>query len=78
MDELDETATVSDGLWGRLAAEWSPSQLVELVVLAGWYRLISQVINAFGVEHEEWAERFPAAPAQAESARAPASDSRHT
>jgi alkylhydroperoxidase family enzyme len=62
VDELDDTATVSDGLWSRLAAVWSPLQLVELVVLAGWYRLISQVVNACGVEHEEWAERFPPAP----------------
>ncbi len=62
VDELHDTATVSDGLWSRLAAEWSPGQLVELLVLAGWYRLISQVINACGVQHEDWAERFPAPP----------------
>ena len=60
-DELHDTATVSDELWGELAAEWSPPQLIELVVCAGWYRLISQLINATGVELEPWAERFPAA-----------------
>jgi 4-carboxymuconolactone decarboxylase len=60
VDELNATATVSDGLWARLAAEWTPSQLVELLVLAGWYRLIAQVINAARVEREDWAERFPA------------------
>ena len=62
VDELNATATVSDELWARLAAEWTPSQLVELLVLAGWYRLIAQVINAARVEHEDWAERFPARP----------------
>jgi 4-carboxymuconolactone decarboxylase len=61
VDELHDSATVSDELWGALAREWSPSQLLELVVCAGWYRLISQVINAGGVELEPWAERFPAA-----------------
>ena len=60
VDELHDTATVSDELWSELAAVWSPSQLLELVVCAGWYRLISQVINAAGIELEPWAERFPA------------------
>jgi hypothetical protein len=57
-DELHDTATVSDGLWERLAAEWPPDQLLEFVIIAGWYRLISYVINAAGVAPEEWAERF--------------------
>jgi Kef-type K+ transport system membrane component KefB len=34
--------------------------LVELVVLAGFYRTISCVVNAFGVAHEEGAPRLPA------------------
>ena len=63
VDELHDTATVSDSLWAELAAEWEPPQLLELVVCAGWYRLIAQVINAAGVELEPWAERFPAAAA---------------
>ena len=61
VDELHETATISDELWEALAAEWSESQLLELVVCAGWYRLIGQVINAARIELEPWAERFPAA-----------------
>ncbi|MDQ3933744.1 MAG: carboxymuconolactone decarboxylase family protein [Actinomycetota bacterium] len=60
VDELHDTATVSDELWGELAREWEPPQLLELVVCAGWYRLISQVINAARVELEPWAERLPA------------------
>src|SRR5215470_16712257 len=35
VDELHDTARVSDALWGELAAEWSPAQLVELIALAG-------------------------------------------
>ena len=61
VDELHDTATVSDALWEELAREWDPPQLLELVVCAGWYRLISQVINASRIELEPWAERFPAA-----------------
>jgi hypothetical protein len=29
-----------------------------LVITAGWYHTIAYVINAAGVEHEEWAARF--------------------
>lgn len=58
-DEMHDTATVSDGLWAELAAEWEPAELLELVVLAGWYRLIAGVINALGVEDEPWARTFP-------------------
>jgi hypothetical protein len=37
-----------------------PDQLLELIVTAGWYRLISYVINTCGVQREPWAARFPA------------------
>lgn len=59
-DELHETATFSDGLWEKLRAHWSDSQLIELLVLAGWYHLISFVANAARVTNEDWAARFPA------------------
>lgn len=60
VDELHETANVSDGLWQQLAARWSTEQLLELLLLAGWYRAISYVCNAARVPLESWAERFPA------------------
>jgi hypothetical protein len=59
-DELYETDSVSDKLWARLAGKWPPDQLLELIVTAGWYRLISYVINTCAVERESWAARFPA------------------
>jgi 4-carboxymuconolactone decarboxylase len=59
-DELHDTSTVSDALWAELAERFSDDQLLELVITAGWYRLLSYVINAAGVEHEPWAARFPA------------------
>jgi alkylhydroperoxidase family enzyme len=58
-DELHDTATVSGELWEALSAEWGPDQLLELIAVAGWYRLISYVINACGVELEPWGARFP-------------------
>jgi 4-carboxymuconolactone decarboxylase len=59
-DELHESCAVSDRLWTQLAERFSDAQLLELIITAGWYRLLSYVINAAGVEHEPWAARFPA------------------
>jgi alkylhydroperoxidase family enzyme len=60
VDELHDTCELSDELWSALAARYSDDQLLELVVIAGWYRLLSYVINAARVEPEPWAARFPA------------------
>ena len=60
-DELHDSARVSDRLWERLSARYSDEQIIELLVTAGWYRLLSYVINGAGVELEPWAERFPPA-----------------
>src|SRR5262244_2260551 len=40
VDELHETSTVSDTLWQQLAASWNETQLIELLVLVGWYHTI--------------------------------------
>jgi alkylhydroperoxidase family enzyme len=58
-DELHDTCDVSDALWTSLAERFREDQLLELVIVAGWYRLLSYVINAARVQHEPWATRFP-------------------
>jgi 4-carboxymuconolactone decarboxylase len=58
-DELNASATVSDDLWDELRGHWSDPQLIELLVLAGWYRTISYVINAAQIEPEPWAAAPP-------------------
>jgi 4-carboxymuconolactone decarboxylase len=58
VDELHDTSTVSDSLWESLAATWSPPQLIELLLLAGWYHAISYVCNAARVPLEAWQARF--------------------
>jgi alkylhydroperoxidase family enzyme len=60
VDELVDTAQVSDELWAAIAEEWSAEQLIELLMLAGWYHLISFVVNGLGIALEPWARRFPA------------------
>ena len=37
------SGTVSDALWRELASLWSTQQLMELLVLAGWYHAIGYV-----------------------------------
>jgi 4-carboxymuconolactone decarboxylase len=60
VDELHDGCAVSDVLWSALAARYRDDQLLELVIIAGWYRLLAGVINAVGISLEPWAARFPA------------------
>ncbi len=59
VDELHDTGTVSDSLWPKLTERWSPTQILEMLVLVGWYHAISYVANAAMLPLESWAERFP-------------------
>jgi alkylhydroperoxidase family enzyme len=59
VDELYETATISDATWEQLVAIWSIAQILELIIIVGWYHLISFVANAAHIEYEPWATRFP-------------------
>jgi 4-carboxymuconolactone decarboxylase len=61
-DELHATSAVSDELYAELSELFSADQILELVITSGWYHTISFVINAAGVQQEEWAARFPPAP----------------
>ncbi len=58
-DELHQTAHVSDTLWTALAAHWDVPQLIELLIIAGAYRLIAYVANGARVALEDWGARFP-------------------
>lgn len=58
VDELHDTSTISDDLWTRLAAEFTTPQLLDMMLLAGWYHAISYVARATQVPLEEFATRF--------------------
>jgi alkylhydroperoxidase family enzyme len=68
-DELFDTNDVSDELWALLAERFAHDQLLELIVTAGWYRLLAYVINAARIPLEPWAARFPARDADPQPAR---------
>ena len=59
VDELHDTAAVSDDLWQALADGWTAEQLVELIAIVGQYHLVSFLTNALAIELEEHAARFP-------------------
>lgn len=60
-DELCADDGVTDETFARLHNRWSEPELVELIVVAGFYRLISGFLNTFGVELDEGVPGFPPA-----------------
>jgi 4-carboxymuconolactone decarboxylase len=60
-DELHRDARVSDTTWATLAARLDRRQLIDLVVLAGQYHLVSYFLNSAGVQPET--PDFPSLPA---------------
>ena len=61
VDELHDGATLSAPRWRALREHFDEAQLVELVVLTGFYHTISFLTNAFELELEPFGARFPAA-----------------
>jgi alkylhydroperoxidase family enzyme len=58
VDELHEQSDVDDKLWTALRAEFGQDQLMELLLLCGWYHAISFVARGARVPLEEGAPRF--------------------
>ena len=58
-DALADTATVDDALWAQAAAIFTPTQLIEIVALAGFYHLVSFTVNVTGVAREPGSPGFP-------------------
>jgi alkylhydroperoxidase family enzyme len=55
VDELHDGGAIADPLWRALVAHYDERQLLELLVLCGWYHLISFVANGAQVAPEGWA-----------------------
>ena len=58
-DELAEHDCVSDATWELLSTQWSEPELVELLVVAGFYRLVSGFLNSAGVQLDDGVPGFP-------------------
>ncbi|MEV0286172.1 carboxymuconolactone decarboxylase family protein [Kribbella sp. NPDC050820] len=59
IDELHTTAHLTDAAWNALADHYTTPQLLEIVVLAGWYRTISYIANAVHLAPEPWTTPYP-------------------
>ena len=58
VDSLHDTARIEDPLWARLAAELADDQLLDLLLLSGWYHAISFAANGVELDLEDGAPRF--------------------
>ncbi|HUR91015.1 MAG TPA: carboxymuconolactone decarboxylase family protein [Ramlibacter sp.] len=58
-DALHANCTVDDALWSELRATFSEEAMLELILLAGFYRTVSYLTNSLALPLEEFAARFP-------------------
>ena len=57
-DSLHDTAQIDDELWERLSAELTEAEILDVLMLCGWYHAISYVANGVHLDLEEAAPRF--------------------
>ncbi len=58
-DELCDDDCVTDATYAGLAQRWNEAELMELVVTAGFYRLVSGYLNTFGVQLDDGVPGWP-------------------
>ena len=58
-DELCEHDCVGDDTFAALAERWNEAELVELIVCAGFYRMVSGLLNSFGVPLDDGVPGWP-------------------
>ena len=58
-DDLHADDCVSDATWATLSTRWSEPELVELLVVVGFYRLVSGFLNSAGVQLDDGVPGFP-------------------
>jgi len=58
-DEICADDCVSEATFAALRPRWNDAELVELVALAGFYRMVSGILNSLGVEPEPGLPGWP-------------------
>ena len=58
-DQLHATSDIDDALWSAMAGQFSDMALIEVLMLAGFYRAVSYLTNALRLPLEPYAARFP-------------------
>lgn len=68
VDELHATNTLSQAAWAPLRQRFSDSQLIEFLMLVGFYRQLAWLVNALGIQLDAgltgFTDRATAAPTQ--------------
>jgi alkylhydroperoxidase family enzyme len=59
-DELCRHDGVSEATWESLTRRWDEGELLELVVLAGGYRMVCGLLNTVGIQREQGIPGWPA------------------
>lgn len=57
-DELHDTSTVSETLWNEVVRTFSVEQILELILLAGFYHTVAYLTNALKLPLEPYSARF--------------------
>ncbi len=57
-DELHADACISDATWAALSAQYSTTQLMDVVFAVGQYNLVSMALNTFGVQLDKGVKGF--------------------
>lgn len=57
-DALQADSDADDALWKELTAHFDSEAMLELLLLAGFYRTVSYLTNALRLPLEPWAARF--------------------
>lgn len=60
VDELEDRARLDETTWRALATHYEENAILEILLLAGWYRAIAYLANGAGVPLESWAAPLPA------------------
>jgi 4-carboxymuconolactone decarboxylase len=58
-DDLCADDCVSDTTWAALQSRWSDAEMLELVMVAGMYRMVSGFLNSLGVELDDDIPSWP-------------------
>jgi alkylhydroperoxidase family enzyme len=58
-DQLHTSCDLDDACWRGLRAHFSEEAILEILMLAGFYRMVSYLTNALRLPLESYAARFP-------------------
>ncbi|BAN02029.1 carboxymuconolactone decarboxylase family protein [Ilumatobacter coccineus] len=58
-DDLHADDCVSDATWAALSTRWNDEEKIELLIVAGFYRLVSGFLNSAGVQLDDGIPGWP-------------------